>query len=358
MDLETSEVMPTIKRIHWGLVVICTVVLLSIVALILSTLSALRKTSAIQIWKIDNPIAALTYSPDGRYVAVGQASGTIQLRAVSNGQILHTLSGQPSQTSAIAISSKGDLASGASSGTTGVNLWQVNKAVEQPYAQLGANYSVHALAFSADGEILAVGSNSSEISLWRVADQRLLQTLEGPPSWHPTKVAIQALAFSGDGTMLTACNQDEGVRVWRLPGYQVLTTAFGLTRNTTSNILSAAALSTDARTISTSYSNIGEINIWNLDSKGYNSSVEGLSNDILSLAFSADGKWLASGGGRSRAFSTEKDFAITVLNAEDGRERAIFEGHLDRVRGLTWSPDGKLLASGSDDGTVRLWNVK
>ncbi|MGH8000997.1 MAG: WD40 repeat domain-containing protein, partial [Brasilonema sp.] len=70
---------------------------------------------------------------------------------------------------------------------------------------------------------------------------------------------------------------------------------------------------------------------------------------IHSIAFSPDGKTLASG-------ATDKTIKIWQLS--NGQELSILTGHSDHVSSVTFSPDGKTLASGSKDKTVRLWQVE
>jgi len=76
--------------------------------------------------------------------------------------------------------------------------------------------------------------------------------------------------------------------------------------------------------------------------------LEGHESRVWSVSFSPDGTLLASGSW---------DNTIKLWNADDGRELATLHGHSDRVYSVTFSPDGTLLASGSADKTIRLWNV-
>ena len=66
------------------------------------------------------------------------------------------------------------------------------------------------------------------------------------------------------------------------------------------------------------------------------------------LVFSPDGKILASGS---------MDGAIRLWDIATGKNLAVLEGHTYFVRSVAFSPDGKTLVSGSADGTVRLWDV-
>lgn len=72
------------------------------------------------------------------------------------------------------------------------------------------------------------------------------------------------------------------------------------------------------------------------------------SEAIRALAFSPDGRKLASGG---------EDTIIRVWDTSRGQELLSLEGHTDIVTSVTWSPDGQRLASGSDDKTIRIWDA-
>ena len=90
------------------------------------------------------------------------------------------------------------------------------------------------------------------------------------------------------------------------------------------------------------------------DSFGYVNS-QLLSAGVLALAFSPDGKTLASGY-TIRAGSRGAD--IRLWDVKTGAEKATLKGHHDRIETLAFSPDGKTLASGAADRTARLWSAE
>src|SRR5262249_34410405 len=76
--------------------------------------------------------------------------------------------------------------------------------------------------------------------------------------------------------------------------------------------------------------------------------LRGHENGVACLAFSPDGRTLASGSW---------DHTIRLWHVKLGLEKDVLKGHTDYVEAVVFSPDGKTLASGSKDGTLRIWDV-
>jgi WD40 repeat protein len=91
----------------------------------------------------------------------------------------------------------------------------------------------------------------------------------------------------------------------------------------------------------------GSVVLLDLDT-GTIAPIEQAKDEMLAVAFSADGKWLATGG---------TDSTIRVWNLETKAPPLELKGHTDWISGLAFSPDGKLLASSSADRTARIWKT-
>jgi WD40 repeat protein len=77
--------------------------------------------------------------------------------------------------------------------------------------------------------------------------------------------------------------------------------------------------------------------------------LQGHSSSVYCVAFSPDGKYLASGS---------NDKTVKFWSVESQKEVTTLQGHSSYILSVALSPDGKYLASGSNDKTVKLWSVE
>jgi len=109
----------------------------------------------------------------------------------------------------------------------------------------------------------------------------------------------------------------------------------------------SVAFSPDGKTLA-SGSRDAPVKLWDIATGLELRSFEGHENTVRSVAFSPDGKIVASGS---------FDKQVKLWDITNGKELRTFNGHTETVHAVAFSPDGKTLASGSADETIKLWDV-
>ncbi|MDP6634657.1 MAG: protein kinase [Phycisphaerae bacterium] len=287
-------------------------------------------------------VLSVAFSPDGERLASGGLDHTIKLWDTATGEKLRTLKGHSEWVHAVVFSPDGKrLASGSRDKT--VKLWDIAK---RPLRALkGHSESVQSIAFSSDGKRLASGSFDKTIKLWDTVTGKELLTLTGHLNW------VHCIAFSPDGKLIASGSEDKTIKLWDTVTGKELLTLKGH-----SHAVSSVAFSPDCKRLaSTSY---GTTKLWDIVAGKELLMSKGLEGGGGSVAFSPDGKLLAS---------VNHDNSIKLCNAVTGRELLTLKGH---SRWLSWSTEhsrsvasvafscnGKLLASGSEDKTIGLWDT-
>jgi WD40 repeat protein len=159
------------------------------------------------------------------------------------------------------------------------------------------------------------------------------------------------LAFSADGRSLAANYADGTVWLWDLARKRGQSLPLAAKHQ-----LTAIAISPDGRSVALAGWKCergtagwgGQVRVWDLASGAERELAAAHTGLISCLAFSPDGRTLASGG---------QDCTIRLWDVAGGAERAVLRGHTDRVNAIAFAPDGQALASGGADNTVRLWEL-
>jgi WD40 repeat protein len=196
---------------------------------------------------------------------------------------------------------------------------------------------VHSIAFSPDGELVAVGDSNGDIRLFQTKNEQQQSILRG----HSKSLWVSSVAFSPNGQMLASCSFDRTVKLWDVHSGECLRTFEGHT-----NWLWTVAFSSDGKTVA-SGGDDQTARLWNI-ATGESKILKDHQGWVWSVTFSPDDQFLATGS---------YDKTIRLWNVSTGKCLKILEGHENSVWSLAFSPDGQILASGSLDYTVKFWNV-
>lgn len=233
----------------------------------------------------------------------------------------------------------------------------------------GHTHDIRAAVFTSDGQTLCTGSEDRTIRLWN------------PETGEPTKLLftrydhnVCSLSLSPDGLMLARGSHNKDIKIWEVTTGTELMTLLGKDQYD-HYWMPCVAFSPDGMHLA-SGSDIGKIKLWEVlpsgeervvhdghwrevtedditENRGFFVEEEGgfqkpMEFWIGALIFTPDGKILISGS---------RDCTIKFFEMPQVNEIRTLKGHGAWVRSLAVSPDGKILASGSDDQTIKLWDI-
>jgi WD40 repeat protein len=304
-------------------------------------------------------VNSVAFSPDGRLLASGSGDWTIKLWDVATGSEVRTLRGHTGGVNSVAFSPDGRLLA-SSSGE--IKLWDVASGREVRTLS-GHTNGVTSVAFSPDGRLLASSSDDKTIKLWDVATGSEVRTLTG----HTDHV--WSVAFSPDGRLLASGSLDHTIKLWDVAsGREVRTLGHKMG-------VWSMAFSPDGRLLASGSCGRwdrgcvqGEIRLWDVATGSLVRTLLVLSSDsrynsywVTSVAFSPNGRLLASGSCIQRGASGLSCIVgdIRLWEVASGREVPTLwqSSHVDVVWSVAFSPDGRLLASGSQDHSIKLWDI-
>jgi WD40 repeat protein len=279
------------------------------------------------IYTAGSAVECIAFSPDGNILATGGGNDrTIRLWNPATGKLLRPLIGD-GITTAIAFSPDGSFVVPAGdltmwAPTTGKKIRQLD----------GGGWGV---AVSPDSKLLAVGDAFNTVTLWATDTGQLIRVT---PLTGDEGTVVETVAFSPDGKMLAAGGHEGTIKLWDpKTGRHIRTLA---------NVDGAywLAFSPNGRLFAASGN--GPVRSWNTAT---GAEVGKLGTEVTKAALSPDGKLLATAG--------KTDYSVRLWDSTTGELVDTFTGHANAVRAIAFSADGRLLATGGDDQTARVWLI-
>ncbi|HQP04294.1 MAG TPA: ankyrin repeat domain-containing protein [Bacteroidales bacterium] len=198
---------------------------------------------------------------------------------------------------------------------------------------IGHNNRVKSVCFSTDGKLLASCSDDNTIKIWDYPSGVLIKTFAGQHQ------EISCISFSEDGRLLVSADETGEMNLWDVCSGVLLRT-FGENNGSFESI----AFSPDGRYIATIDDN-AYCKLWDVQNGNL---LWTYSEDYYSFRFSPCGTKIV--------FDSDND--VKLYAVQTGALLLNLSGHTNFVNSVCFSPDGKWLASGSDDSTIKLWDVQ
>jgi serine/threonine protein kinase len=325
--------------------------------------------------------SSVTFLPKGKFIVRNSGNNKIQIWNLYTGRLVRTIftqypahkflispDGQTLVSSNMNRNYENNYPLDSSGNLEIINVWNLKTGQRRYTLSDNSERLSSALGISPDGKTLfsrhlPKGVNTTEtIKIWNLETGQLIRTLNTPANTTPLDISIygNTLIVTGAGS-ISLLNPRNG---------QLIST-FTMSQT---GMIRQSAISPDGQTIAyirfdslPSSSSRRKVMIWNLRTGQSIGTLDNGRPDILSsIAFSPDGQTLASGGGRGggrfsigrKTIEIQNNGMVDLWNVRTGQLTHTFTGYSSLVISVAFSPDGKILAGGSVDKTIKVWRVR
>ena len=302
---------------------------------------ALARTLAAHTGEVSYAI----FSPDGKRLASLANDKTIRIWNPATGELLRALKGESPMT----FSADGSLLAVRTDG----DITLLNASTGVPVRTLrGRTEAAARIAFSPDGKMLAYSNRGRQrtVKLWNISSGREHSTMKG----EQAAVGSESVAFSPDSRSIVSGETFTTAKIWDAEtGAEKVTVGERSPTGNPAGELSHSIVYTADGQYLISVDSTGRVTFWNAATGKALGRFDSSRAEFNAIAVSADGRALATAGYGKGTLSKG---GIALWDIATGRIRATLP-HPGVIETVAFSSDGGKLASGGEDGTIRLWNV-
>ena len=272
--------------------------------------------------------------------------GTLQ-QTVEGTQELNRLENHGQRVNAVSYGPKGELIATASSDRT-IKIW--DREGKLLFTLTGHQDRVTDLTFAPNGKFLASASADNTIRLWSIANDRVqpLHQIKGHQDW------VTSVAFSPESDIIASASRDGKIEIWQLDGTKIHTLSAhqGWVNDVTFSpyITNRSANNqTESYYLLASSGEDGTIKLWsvNQNSSKQIQNIQGDEERVRQLTFSPDG---------SKIVAACENGIVRLWRVADGSLLNYYPTKAE-INDLSYSPDGQLLATAGANGRVNIWNT-
>lgn len=278
-------------------------------------------------------IESLVFSSDGTLLVSGSTDRLIRLWETTSGRLINALRLDAPGEQGLAVSPRDSIVAIRSGKEVLLWNWKANRITATLRGEVGWG-----LAFSPTGQWLVTGNKDGSLQIWEVSSQHLIRTLRMPPG-------VNAVAVSHDGKLLAAGSNNGSVRLWAFASGNLIA-------DLPSHKWPIVSISFSVNDEAVISFDIDEMKSWDIkNQRSYRS---------LRLNLKANNVWQVSSDNQVAAFASRAivslDHSVGLVDVATGRQIKVLEGHKLPVTALAFSPDSRVLATGSWDLSLKLWD--
>jgi WD40 repeat protein/energy-coupling factor transporter ATP-binding protein EcfA2 len=290
----------------------------------------------------------ILFSPDGKVLAVASANQPVTLLDADTNAKLRTLPASTVNNDDIAFSPDGKLLATAGGGDKTASLWDLasGTAHGEPFKYKA---KVRCVTFSPDGKLLAVGLENGAVNVWDIFSRTVIGSL--PETKGDDNNSVSSIAFSPNGETLAVLHYHR-VELWDRALSKQLWTI-----KSDEEPVSSIAFSPAGRLLALGYAYTTRVRLFDVASAKELATLIGQGPDALNthkrvgvnaIAYSRDGTRLATG---------LDDGMVRIWDMKSLRELLTLKGHKQPIKSVAFSPDGRKLVSVDNQYLLRVWHA-